>query len=82
MSTRAIGAKEQGLANCVFQEGDACELRELPDQAFDLTMSIFGAMFVPKPLEVAQEMVRVTRRGGRVIMGNWIPNDPTLVRKY
>ena len=36
-------------------------------------------MFSPKPLEVAKEMVRVTRRGGRIIMGNWIPNDPTLV---
>jgi ubiquinone/menaquinone biosynthesis C-methylase UbiE len=72
-------AKEHGLANCAFQEGDACDLRELPDQAFDLTISIFGAMFAPKPFEVAKEMVRVTRRGGRIIMGNWIPNDPTLV---
>jgi hypothetical protein len=36
-------------------------------------------MFAPKPFDVAKEMVRVTRRGGRIIMGNWIPNDPTLV---
>jgi SAM-dependent methyltransferase len=72
-------AKEQGLDNCKFQEGDACDLRELPDQAFDLTVSIFGAMFAPKPFEVAKEAVRVTRRGGRIILGNWIPNDPTLV---
>ena len=36
-------------------------------------------MFAPKPFDVAKEMVRVTRPGGRVVMGNWIPNDPTLV---
>jgi ubiquinone/menaquinone biosynthesis C-methylase UbiE len=68
-----------GLANCRFQEGDACDLRDLPDQAFDLTISVFGAMFAPKPIDVAKEVVRVTRRGGRIVMGNWIPNDPTLV---
>jgi SAM-dependent methyltransferase len=72
-------AKEQGLANCKFQEGDASELHELKDDAFDLVMSIFGAMFAPKPFDVAKEMVRVTRPGGRIVMGNWIPNDPTLV---
>ena len=72
-------AKEHGLANCTFQEGDACNLQDLPDQAFDLTVSIFGAMFAPKPFDVAKEMVRVTRRAGRIMMGNWIPNDPTLV---
>ena len=72
-------AKEQGLTNCRFQEGDATNLHELPDQAFDLVVSIFGAMFAPKPFEVAKEMVRVTRPGGRIVMGNWIPNDPTLV---
>ena len=36
-------------------------------------------MFAPKPFEVAREMVRVTRPGGRIVMGNWIPDDPTLV---
>ena len=72
-------AKELGLANCTFHEGDACDLAELPDEAFDLVVSIFGAMFAPKPFDVAKEMVRVTRRGGRIVMGNWIPNDPTLV---
>jgi hypothetical protein len=36
-------------------------------------------MFAPKPFDVAREMVRVTRPGGRIIMGNWIPNDPTFV---
>ena len=72
-------AKEEGLSNCKFQEGDASNLYELKDQSFDLVVSIFGAMFAPKPLDVAKEMVRVTRPGGRIVMGNWIPNDPTLV---
>jgi SAM-dependent methyltransferase len=72
-------AAEQGLINCTFQEGDASNLEQLPDNAFDLVISIFGAMFAPKPFEVAKEMVRVTRPGGRIVMGNWIPNDPTLV---
>lgn len=72
-------AAELGLTNCRFQEGDASGLTELPDRSFDLVVSIFGAMFAPKPIEVAKEMVRVTRPGGRIEMGNWIPNDPTLV---
>jgi ubiquinone/menaquinone biosynthesis C-methylase UbiE len=72
-------AKEQGLANCRFQEGDASNLHELKGHAFDLVVSIFGAMFAPKPFEVAKEMMRVARPGGRIVMGNWIPNDPTLV---
>jgi ubiquinone/menaquinone biosynthesis C-methylase UbiE len=72
-------AEAEGLSNCRFQEGDACDLRELSDNSFDLVLSIFGAMFAPKPFEVAKEMVRVTRPGGRIVMGNWIPNDPTLV---
>lgn len=72
-------AKEAGLANCRFQEGDASDLRDLQDDSFDLVVSIFGAMFAPKPFDVAREMVRVTRPGGRIVMGNWIPNDPTLV---
>jgi ubiquinone/menaquinone biosynthesis C-methylase UbiE len=72
-------AKEHGLANCKFQEGDASNLHGLEDQTFDLVVSIFGAMFAPKPHDVAKEMVRVTRPGGRIVMGNWIPNDPTLV---
>jgi SAM-dependent methyltransferase len=72
-------AQSAGLANCRFQEGDASNLHELGDQTFDLVVSIFGAMFAPKPFDVAKEMVRVTRPGGRIIMGNWIPNDPTLV---
>src|SRR5687768_9154788 len=71
--------KAEGLENCRFQQGDATDLHELPDGKFDLVVSIFGAMFAPKPFDVAKEMVRVTRPGGRIIMGNWIPGDPTLV---
>ena len=69
----------EGLANCKFQEGDASNLHDLKDRSFDLVVTIFGAMFAPKPFDVAKEMVRATRPGGRMVMGNWIPNDPTLV---
>lgn len=72
-------AQAEGLTNCRFQEGDATNLSELADRRFDLVVSIFGAMFAPKPFDVAKEMVRVTRPGGRIVMGNWIPGDPTLV---
>ena len=68
-----------GLANLRFEEGDASNLAGLKDDSFDLVVSIFGAMFAPNPFDVAREMVRVTRPGGRIVMGNWIPNDPTLV---
>ena len=70
-------AAEAGLANLSFREGDACNLEGVPDHSFDLTLSMFGAMFAPKPFDVAKEMVRVTAKGGRIVMGNWIPNDPT-----
>lgn len=73
-------AQEAGLAaTCRFQEGDASALVDLADNSFDLVVSIFGAMFAPRPMDVAREMVRVCRPGGRIVMGNWIPNDPTLV---
>lgn len=72
-------AHAAGLANCRFQEGDASNLEDVRDDSFDLTISIFGAMFAPKPFDVAKEVVRVTRPGGRIVMANWIPNDPTLV---
>ena len=70
-------AQEAGLKRLKFQEGDACNLQGASDHLFDLTISIFGAMFAPKPFDVAKEMVRVTKPGGRIVMGNWIPNDPT-----
>lgn len=68
-----------GLTNVTFQVGDASNLQDLADASFDLSMSIFGAMFAPKPFDVAKELVRVTKPGGRIVMGNWIPGDPTLV---
>lgn len=72
-------AKQLGLKNCRFVEGDASDLSPIRDNAFDLTVSVFGAMFAPRPFDVAREMVRVTKPGGKIVMGNWIPNDPTLV---
>ena len=72
-------ADREGLANCRFREGDASNLNELADDSFDFVVTIFGAMFAPRPFDVAKEMVRVTRSGGTIVMGNWIPNDPTLV---
>ncbi len=70
-------AVDAGLSQLTFQEGDACSLQGVSDHSFDLTLSVFGAMFAPKPFDVAREMVRVTKPGGRIVMGNWIPNDPT-----
>lgn len=72
-------AKEEGLSNCTFIEGDAKDLQGIKDHSFDMVVSVFGAMFAPNPFDVAKEMVRVTRPGGKIIMGNWIPGDPTLV---
>ncbi len=72
-------AAAAGLTRLKFQEGDACNLEGVGDQAFDLTLSVFGAMFAAKPFDVAKELVRVTKPGGRIVMGNWIPNDPTFV---
>ena len=71
--------KDLGLKNIRFQEGDACDLRPLEAATFDLVVSVFGAMFAPKTFEVAKEMLRVTKPGGKIVMGNWIPGDPTLV---
>jgi ubiquinone/menaquinone biosynthesis C-methylase UbiE len=72
-------AAEAGLRHLKFQGGDACNLESVDDHSFDMTLSVFGAMFAPKPSDVAKEMVRVTKPGGRIVMGNWIPNDPTFV---
>jgi SAM-dependent methyltransferase len=72
-------AEALGLSNLRFQEGDASHLDDLADDSFDLVVSIFGAMFAPRPFDVAKELVRVTRPGGRIVMGNWVPGDPTLV---
>jgi SAM-dependent methyltransferase len=72
-------AADEGLTNVRFEHGDASHLDGVADDSFDLVVTIFGAMFAPDPFAVAKEMVRVTRPGGRIVMGNWIPGDPTLV---
>jgi ubiquinone/menaquinone biosynthesis C-methylase UbiE len=72
-------AAAAGLRKLKFQEGDASNLADIGDHSFDLTLSVFGAMFAPRPFDVTKEMVRVTKPGGRIILGNWIPNDPTFV---
>lgn len=72
-------ASAAGLDNIRFQQGDASDLSDLADDQFDLVVSIFGAMFAPRPFDVAREVVRVTRSGGRIVMGNWISGDPTFI---
>ena len=72
-------ARSAGLGNLRFQQGDASDLKGIADESFDLVISVFGAMFAPKPFDVAREMLRVTKLGGRIVMGNWIAGDPTLV---
>src|SRR5437773_313236 len=72
-------AHEAGLTNLRFQEGDACELTGLGNASFDLVVTVFGAMFAPRPFDAVKVMVRVTNPGARIVLGNWIPGDPTLV---
>lgn len=57
-----------------FDVGDAEDL-PYPDESFDLVVSLIGAMFAPRPELVASELLRVTRPGGRVVMGNWTPES-------
>lgn len=56
-----------------FEEGDA-EMLPYPDAAFDLVVSLIGAMFAPRPERVAAELLRVCRPGGRIAMANWTPD--------
>lgn len=72
-------ASQHGLRRLKFLEGDASNLEGIHDRTFDLTVSIFGAMFASNPYDAAREMVRVTKPGGTIVMGNWIPNDPSFV---
>ena len=71
--------EQEGLSQITFQHGDASDLKELASETFDMVVTIFGAMFAPRPVDAAKEMVRVTKPGGKIVMGNWIPGDPTLV---
>lgn len=70
---------EQARANaevdgvsCRFEEGDA-EALGFEDESFDTIITMFGAMFAPRPEKVSEELVRVTRSGGRIVMANWVP---------
>jgi ubiquinone/menaquinone biosynthesis C-methylase UbiE len=75
-------AAAAGLNNLRFQEGDACDLQGLLDGSSDLVISAFGAMFAPRPFDMAREMGRVTRSGGRIVIGSLIPGDPTLIVRF
>jgi ubiquinone/menaquinone biosynthesis C-methylase UbiE len=56
-----------------FEEGDAEQI-VFPDSSFDFVISIYGAMFAPRPDLVAAELKRVCRSGGKIVMGNWTPS--------
>jgi SAM-dependent methyltransferase len=59
-----------------FDVGDA-EALPYPDASFDFVVSMYGAMFAPRPDVVASELLRVCRPGGRVAMANWTPTSFT-----
>ncbi len=59
-----------------FDEGDA-EALPYPDRSFDAVVTIFGAMFAPRPDRVAAEFARVLRPGGMLAMANWTPGGFT-----
>ena len=65
-------AEAKGLNNCRFEEGDA-EALAFDDGSFDTVVTIFGAMFAPRPERVSAELTRVCRSGGRIVMANWTP---------
>ena len=68
-------ARERAAADGVaatFDEGDAENL-PYPDGSFDAVVSMFGAMFAPRPDLVAHELARVLRPGGLLAMANWNP---------
>lgn len=64
-------AKAEGL-NCQFDEGDA-EALAYDDGSFDTVITMFGAMFAPRPAKVSGELIRVCRSNGRIVMANWTP---------
>jgi SAM-dependent methyltransferase len=57
-----------------FEEGDA-EALPYENGSFDVVVSMFGAMFAPRPDLVARELARVTRAGGTIAMANWTPGS-------
>src|SRR5207248_8306138 len=64
-------AEGEGL-EARFDEGDAEQL-PYPDEHFDVAMSMFGAMFAPRPERVSSELIRVCRHSGVIAMANWTP---------
>jgi ubiquinone/menaquinone biosynthesis C-methylase UbiE len=70
-------ARTLGLTNLRFQEGDASHLDDLGDDSFDAVVSIFGAMFAPRPADVAREVVRITGPGGS---SSWATGSPATRR--
>lgn len=73
LAQAAERAKREGL-NIDFREADAEEL-PFGDAEFDVVMSMFAAMFAPRPEAVASEFLRVCRPGGLIAMGNWTPDS-------
>ena len=70
-----VQARERAAAEGLtiqFDEGDA---EALPYAAtnFDAVVTMFGAMFAPRPEVVAAEMARVLKPGGLLAMANWNP---------
>jgi ubiquinone/menaquinone biosynthesis C-methylase UbiE len=58
--------------NIRFDEGDAEDL-PYPEAEFDIVLTMFGAMFAPRPEKTAAELIRVCRPGGLIAMANWTP---------
>ena len=72
-----VQARERAAAEGLtiqFDEGDA-EALPYPDASFDIVVSMFGAMFAPRPELVAAELARVLKPGGRLAMANWNPSS-------
>jgi SAM-dependent methyltransferase len=70
-----IRAENEGV-KAQFDEGDAENL-PYPDASFDLVVTMYGAMFAPRPERTAAELVRVCRPGGQIAMANWTPTGFT-----
>ena len=71
LETGRARARTEGLT-IQFDEGDAEDM-SYPDAAFDVVVTMFGAMFAPRPERVVEELARVCRPGGRIAMANWVP---------
>ena len=68
--TQARARAADARLNIAFKEGDA-EAMPFADSSFDLSISMFGLMFAPRPEKVAAELQRVTKSGGKIALANW-----------